>query len=364
MKLKTLLLGSAASLMAVTSSFAADAVMAEPEAVEYVRVCDAYGAGYFYIPGTERCMQLSGEVRFEYRITDSDAGGDDDVDADWQYRARLAFRTANESDFGTIRTYIRLETSGNDPDGFGNVTIGDDFVVGDETLVGAAANRATFLQAMTLSIGGLEVGIFDNYWSKNNGYGDLFAMNDGYYGYDQALYAQYTYEIAGFAVTGGVEQTLNDDSIGGIPNFAGDELNLYVGANYGGSWGTAAATLYYDNFQDELDYRVSLDLKPVEGLRVKGWYNGGDGIYVQQSARTPDGDWAYGVSAAYTFGDVTPYLAYSDADDNDGTVVAGVAWSPASTDGLTVQLEGNFDIEDDNDDNDDRAYRLRLIKSF
>ncbi len=37
----------------------------EPEPVEYVRVCDAYGTGYFYIPGTETCLQIGGYVRFQ-----------------------------------------------------------------------------------------------------------------------------------------------------------------------------------------------------------------------------------------------------------------------------------------------------------
>ncbi|MEK1855442.1 MAG: porin, partial [Phyllobacterium sp.] len=57
MNIKSLLLGSAAALAAVTGARAADAVVvAEPEPVEYVRVCDAYGAGFFYIPGTETCL--------------------------------------------------------------------------------------------------------------------------------------------------------------------------------------------------------------------------------------------------------------------------------------------------------------------
>ncbi|MBK8458343.1 MAG: porin [Phyllobacteriaceae bacterium] len=53
MNIKSLLIGSAAALATVSGSYAADAVVAaEPEPMEYVRVCDAYGAGYFYIPGT------------------------------------------------------------------------------------------------------------------------------------------------------------------------------------------------------------------------------------------------------------------------------------------------------------------------
>ena len=59
MKLKTLLLGSAAALIAVSGARAADAVVAEPEPVDYVKVCDMYGAGFFYIPGTETCLKIN-----------------------------------------------------------------------------------------------------------------------------------------------------------------------------------------------------------------------------------------------------------------------------------------------------------------
>jgi hypothetical protein len=31
--------------------------------VEYVRVCDVYGSGFFYIPGTDTCLKLTGYVR-------------------------------------------------------------------------------------------------------------------------------------------------------------------------------------------------------------------------------------------------------------------------------------------------------------
>ena len=66
MNIKSLLLGSAAAATAFTGAQAADAiVIAEPEPMEYVRICDAYGAGYFYIPGTETCLRISGWVRHQ-----------------------------------------------------------------------------------------------------------------------------------------------------------------------------------------------------------------------------------------------------------------------------------------------------------
>ena len=66
MNIKSLLLGSAAALVAVSGARAADAVViAEPEPVEYVRVCDVYGTSFYYIPGTEICLKIGGYVRYD-----------------------------------------------------------------------------------------------------------------------------------------------------------------------------------------------------------------------------------------------------------------------------------------------------------
>src|SRR5690606_36867530 len=72
MNIKSLLLGSAVAAVAATGARAADAiVIAEPEPMEYVRICDTYGVGYFYIPGTETCMRIGGWVRYEIGTSDA-----------------------------------------------------------------------------------------------------------------------------------------------------------------------------------------------------------------------------------------------------------------------------------------------------
>src|SRR6187551_3025688 len=69
MNIKSLLLGSAAAFVAVSGARAADAVViAEPEPMEYVRICDTYGVGFYYIPGTETCLKLSGYIRYDIGI--------------------------------------------------------------------------------------------------------------------------------------------------------------------------------------------------------------------------------------------------------------------------------------------------------
>lgn len=116
MKMKSLLLG-AAGMLAATGVQAADLPVA-PEPVDYVRVCDAFGAGFFYIPGTETCLRIGGRVRAEYRFWGDDghaAGGAFGVrgprgrDNDrftTRARAYLRMDARTNTEFGLLRTFI------------------------------------------------------------------------------------------------------------------------------------------------------------------------------------------------------------------------------------------------------------------
>ncbi|MBH5371651.1 porin [Bradyrhizobium glycinis] len=112
---KSLLLGSAAGLIAVGGAQAAD-LPVKAKAVEYVKICSLYGAGFYYIPGTDTCIKFGGYVRADLLFnTNSDygigqgapAGGNNRLDNYYQTRARLDFtidtRTATE--YGVVRTY-------------------------------------------------------------------------------------------------------------------------------------------------------------------------------------------------------------------------------------------------------------------
>ncbi len=63
---KSVLLGSAAAILSVAAAQAADLPSRKSAPVEYVRVCSAYGAGYFFIPGTDTCLKIGGRVRADY----------------------------------------------------------------------------------------------------------------------------------------------------------------------------------------------------------------------------------------------------------------------------------------------------------
>jgi len=110
MKLKSLMLGAAAAAAATTAQ-AADLPVA-PEPVDYVRVCDAYGARFYYIPGTETCLRVGGRVRTQFvvnNVLDDGAWGNRDSDGySWLARGYLYLDARTATEFGTLRAYVSM----------------------------------------------------------------------------------------------------------------------------------------------------------------------------------------------------------------------------------------------------------------
>jgi hypothetical protein len=112
---KSLLLGSAAGLLAVGGAQAAD-LPVKAKAVEYVRICSLYGAGFFYIPGTDTCIKLGGYLRadvtynggiYDQPFWNGEGAIQDRYTNKYNDRSRLALtidtRTATE--YGVVRTF-------------------------------------------------------------------------------------------------------------------------------------------------------------------------------------------------------------------------------------------------------------------
>ena len=112
---KSLILGSAAGLIAMSGAQAAD-LPVKAKAVEYVRICSLYGAGFFYIPGTDTCIKLGGYLRVDTTFNGFTYGGpawSGDLGQGNRYRdyftsrSRMALtvdtRTATE--YGVVRTF-------------------------------------------------------------------------------------------------------------------------------------------------------------------------------------------------------------------------------------------------------------------
>jgi len=108
--LKISLLGSAAALATAGAAHAADLPVKKAAPVEYVRVCGAYGAGFFYIPGTDTCMRLSGRARLEtlYQNSGNRSGTNGDVTG-FRSIARINLDARTQTEYGTLRAFTRIE---------------------------------------------------------------------------------------------------------------------------------------------------------------------------------------------------------------------------------------------------------------
>jgi hypothetical protein len=112
---KSLLLGSAAGLIAVAGAQAAD-LPVKAKAVEYVKICSLYGVGYYYIPGTDTCIKIGGYVRLE--AYHNAAGGlysegtpqgaftRHTSDFAMQARFRMSADVRTQTEYGTLRSYF------------------------------------------------------------------------------------------------------------------------------------------------------------------------------------------------------------------------------------------------------------------
>ena len=120
---KSLLLGSAAGLVAVAGAQAADLpVKAKP--VQYVKICSLYGVGFYYIPGTDMCIKIGGWVRAEYAYGSNGsfawgpcnnyASNRASNNSVFRARGYITADARNQTEYGTVRAYIAVGLSEND----------------------------------------------------------------------------------------------------------------------------------------------------------------------------------------------------------------------------------------------------------
>ena len=234
MIIRRFLLSAGPAIGAITGAQAADAVVvAEPEPVEYVRLCEAYGAGFFYIPGTETCLKVSGYVRYDAR------GGDDVYKGDefdtWQKRSRatLRFDARSETELGTLRSYIETRF---------------EFV---------NAVQSASLPHAYIELGGFRVGETDSRFSTWTGSaGNVIA--DDVIDYAGGSTNQISYTFAGgngFSAMIGAEQ---GDSSHLIEDYM---PHVVAGVKYEQGWGAVSAVGGYDSASEEFAGKVRLDVK-------------------------------------------------------------------------------------------------------
>lgn len=335
MKMKTVLISSAATMMSF-SSYAADAIIApEPEAVEYVRVCDTYGAGYFYIPGTETCLRIHGYVRYDV------VGGKDvfsGIDRKgWDKSARLALRTstASETEMGMLRTFT--ETRFN----YVAFNSSDDRVYGDT--VSDVVLRFAYIQ-----LGGFKVGIDESEFHVFTGYlGDV--INDDVVSPGAYRTGKISYTFAsssGFSAVIALEEGGDNDN--GYRNPTGHHYTIdgYVphvvgGLKYAGGWGSIAGVVAYDSVIEEWAAKLRGDVNLTD--RFSLWLQGG-----YASEEDPDqmygqwgGDWAVWGGLKFLATDKVAFNLQGAHDDWGKTAAAAnIAYQIVP--GFTITPEVNY----------------------
>jgi hypothetical protein len=354
MNIKSLLLGSAAALAAVTGARAADAVVvAEPEPMDYVRICDVYGAGYYYIPGTETCLKIGGYARYQIDFDDDDDG--------WRKlaRAELTFTAKSETEYGTLTGHIDLR--GNVYSGFieGDVDTDGDGILEHDT-PGSTFN----VQHVWLSLAGLQMGMSDTLWD-----GDLSGENDSAGG-DRLHFIRYNW-VGGNGVSVSVgleEENYNSDY---VPNLAAK-----VAIEQG--WGSVALFAAYDDDDewndglpagdeddDEFSLKAIATFKATEQLTLEAMaiYNSGPSFYSNGYDWSLAGWAKYQVNDKLAVGAGGQFLADMHGTDLDDWNL-GLVIDYAIVQNLDAKLAINYNDGDSYVDDGSFSGFLRFTRSF
>jgi len=375
MNIKSLLLGSAAALAVVSGAQAADAIVAaEPEPAEYARVCDAFGTGYFYIPGTETCLKIGGRVRFDLQAANSysTAGNIDGTQSEdgfnddgWfsRSRAEIYMDTASDTEMGALKTQMiaRFDFDGTYNDG---------------------GHTSTKLIAANIQLGGFLVGLADSYYSSFTGYaGDI--INDDVVGYGQFEVNQIAYNFDnGSGITAVI--ALQDDRKSRVgvdtdgDGFADDEIDasgdgympdVVAGLGYSTEAFGFKVVGGYDESRDTGAVKARLDGKfGAVSAFVMAAYNFDGEINDFAPDNTGDGvgwgDWAAWAGLGYQLTDnaaINAQVAYTDSDTF--AAAANVKWEPVN--GLIIQPEVTYTKWDNvNVDDDQWNGMVRFQRTF
>jgi hypothetical protein len=340
MNIRMVLLASAAAFAASTPVLAADAIVAaEPEPVEYVRVCDAYGTGYFYIPGTETCLKIEGYIRFQVDVGDQPLNGSVSNDSDWDARTRgqVQFTAKSDTEYGPLTGVIVMQFNADN-----------------------ASNQDAILDSAYLDVAGFRAGLFYSWWDdglsgETDDIGSIVTLHNS---------IRYQYESGDFYAGISVDE-LEDGfyKTGEGPN------NVGVAFGVGGTAGAFSYQLTggwdFDNEEGAIRAMGTVEIGPGT-LGLAAVYSSGPNSYYSAA------EWAVAAEYAIKATDklkITPgvqyygdyYVAGDDFSDGD-------AWKV----GLTVdyQIVDNFYAKasvqylDPDDGDDSTTGYFRLQRSF
>lgn len=328
MRMRRMPLVLAAAIAAADAGADEAIVAAEPQPTAYVRVCDAFGMGHLYIPGTETCLKIGGYLRVEAEGGDPNrqdtypGGGGDS----WSTRSRLNLRmgTATDTEFGALSTFAEAKIQ-NDDNGPTDIE----------------------MENIYLELGGLRVGYSETLYTDFTDYAgntikDYYDVDYGDFGRTQL---RYTYDPGtGFSFAFAVEDDSGDNTSFQLPDEGQGDDNYIpdlIGAiGYEADGFEVRAVGGYDESLEAGAFKLRLDgnAGPLALFAMGGWNTDGDqpNNYARWS-----GDWALWVGGSFKMSERATMNASANFDDG-GNAEASLNLSYTVVPGFTVTPELNY----------------------
>jgi hypothetical protein len=334
MKLRSLVLGSAAAIAMAGGAQAADLSVAEP--VDYVRVCDAFGTGYWYIPGTDTCLKIWGFVRW-----DANYYADSYYHYDFYTAAYIEFSAKSMTDWGPLEAYMGAWQWGFDT---AYISLGP-------LLAGRTAS--TFAQPLPF---GTRDGAYEG-WFQTEHYADqirlTWAMNG--FGVMVALEEPDYWHYASSMPDVIAALTWSNDLMEGKVSFVySDSLSEYYNET---AWAVSAGVV------------LKLDsIAPGDKLLLKAVYGDNAGPYVL-GYMDDESMWSAMASFTHFFApnfstNITVNVKGESDDDTDWQGSFNISYSPAPTLWITPEVNWYADGASDGGGDVDWWFRLRVQKVF
>jgi len=172
--------------------------------VEYVKVCPAFGPGFYYIPGSDTCLKVGGTVWVEGMYLQPYTKAQDQLGYRTNLTVSLDARTNTE--YGSLRTVVApqiakrngLEQSGSQ-EREGNATTNTNAL--------STAKQTYFSASGFIQFGGLTVGRLGSFFSNQFSFNDVVG-NVGVDARDLVQTAGYTLTLGnGITLTGAIEDS-------------------------------------------------------------------------------------------------------------------------------------------------------------
>ncbi len=367
MKLKTLLLSTAAAVVVAGGAQAADLSVAEP--VDYVKVCDAFGAGYWYIPGSDTCLKIGGLVRMDVNFHEESNvfNGASDHAASWDFATRVQLNVTAKSmtEYGPLTAFLELRADSNNNDKTNHYYSVDS---------GDSGKYSAYLDSAYLELGMLLVGRTGSVYDYSGGFNWDYNDFDADDGADQV---RLTWAMSGFGIQLAIEDprdrwgsTLPDSYstpaiVGNISwaqgpwsvQLSGGYVETWAGSGFGAQIGT---TWKLDSIApgDKLLLKAAWAQNEASRFAVSGAdvYEGGS---IWSAAASFQHFWTPTVSSAVT-------VQYFDQtggtyDDNAYQIGGNLVWAPVT--GFIAGVEGGYTKYDSSDDGT-WTTKIRLERSW